>query len=145
MRHLNTGETRLFNIKTDYSEQENLAASMPERVTSMDAIRADYVKDVDGGTTAQVRDALYDLMDTFGKQAEKSYRKEITLLREQNPADLDMQQSQLLEQLNARLFKNELNKEKCRRQATNTSWRESAPNEGVEEHVRSHWVEHAGD
>ena len=145
MRHLNTGETRLFNIKTDYSEQENLAASMPERVTSMDAIRADYVKDVDGGTTAQVRDALYDLMDTFGKQAEKSYRKQITLLREQNPADLDMQQSQLLEQLNARLFKNELNKEKCRRQATNTSWRESAPNEGVEEHVRSHWVEHAGD
>jgi hypothetical protein len=32
MRHLNTGEMKLFNIKTDYSEQENLAGTMPERV-----------------------------------------------------------------------------------------------------------------
>jgi hypothetical protein len=145
MRHLNTGETRLFNIRTDYSEQENLAASMPERVESMDAIRSEYVKEVDGGTTAQVREALYALMDTFGKRAKEAYKKKLTLLREQNPADLDRQQSQLLEALNATLFRNELNKEKCRRQATNASWREGIPKEGAEEYVRSHWVDYSGD
>jgi hypothetical protein len=145
MRHLNTGEMKLFNIKTDYSEQENLAGTMPERVESMDAIRVNYVKDVDGGTTAQVRDALYDLMDTFGERAKEAYRKKVTLLREQNPADLDAQQAQLLKQLNATLFRNELNKEKCRRQATNASWREGVPKAGTEEYVRSRWVEYAGD
>jgi arylsulfatase A-like enzyme len=145
MRHLTTGEIKLFDIKTDYREQENLAATMPERVESMDAIRVNYVKEVDGGTTAQVRDALYDLMDTFGERAKEDYRKKATLLREQNPADLDAQQAQLLEQLNAKLFRNELNKEKCRRQATNASWREGVPKEGAEEYVRSRWVEYVGD
>jgi hypothetical protein len=71
-----------------------------------------------------VRDALYDLMDTFGERAKEAYRKKVALLREQNPADLDAQQAPLLKQLNATLFRNELNKEKCRRQAKNASWRE---------------------
>ena len=92
-----------------------------------------------------MRDALYYLMDTFGERAKESYRKKLMLLREQNPADLDMQQSQLLEELNATLFRNELNKEKCRRQATNASWREGVPKEGAEEYVRSRWAEYAGD
>ncbi len=111
----------------------------------MDTIRNEYVKDVDGGTTAQVRDALYDLMDTFGERAKEAYRKKVTLLREQNPADLDAQQAQLMKQLNATLCRNELTKEKCRRQATNATWREGVPKKEAEEYVRSRWVEYAGD
>ena len=31
MKHLLTGETQLFNLKSDYSEKFNLAREMPEK------------------------------------------------------------------------------------------------------------------
>lgn len=145
MRHLNSGEVKLFNIKTDYREQVDLAAAMPGRVESMDAVRANYVKEVDGGTAEQVRDALYDLMDQFGDRAKDAYRKKLALLKEKNPVNFEMQKSTLLQALNEKLFKNELNKERCRRQAKYNSWRDSAPKADAEEYVRSHWVDYAGD
>lgn len=145
MRHLNSGEIKLFNIKTDYQEQVDLAAAMPGRAESMDAVRANYVKEVDGGTTAQVRDALYDLMDQFGERAKQAYRKKLAILKKEQPADIEMQKAALLRDLNDKLFKNELNKERCRRQAKHTSWRDSAPKQDAEEFVRFNWVDYTGD
>ena len=49
---------------------------MPEKVSSMDAIRAQYVQEVDGGSAQQVREALYDTMDTFGDRAKEAFEKE---------------------------------------------------------------------
>ena len=145
MRHLNSGEIKLFNIKTDYQEQVDLAAAMPGRAESMDAVRANYVKEVDGGTTAQVREALYDLMDHFGERAKEAFHKKLILLKAQNPVDFEKQKVILLAELNAKLFKNEMNKERCRRQAKHTSWRDSAPKQDAEKHVRSTWVDYTGD
>ena len=145
MRHLNTGEIKLFNIKSDYREQVDLAAAMPERAGSMDAVRANYVKEVDGGTTVQVREALYDRMDLFGDRAKDAFHKKLAVLKEQNPADFEAQKASLLKELNERLFKNELNKEKCRRQAKYGSWRDSAPKDDAEKYVLSNWVDYTGD
>ena len=142
MRHLNSGEIKLFNINTDYREQHDLSTEMPEKVKSMDAIRAKYVEEVDGGTAQQVREALYDTMDTFGDRAKEAFKKKLADLNEQKPTDFDVQKAAMLKELNKKLFKNEVNKEKCRRQAKFYSWRESAPKEGVEEYVLSRWVDY---
>ena len=145
MRHLNSGEIKLFNIKTDYREQHDLTSEMPEKVKSMDAIRAKYVDEVDGGTAEQVREALYGMMDIFGDRAKEAYKKKLADLKEQNPANLDEQKTAMLKELNKKLIKNEINKEKCRRQAKFNSWRESAPKGDVEEFVLSRWVDYTGE
>ncbi len=144
MRHLNSGEVKLFNIKTDYHEQHDLSVAMPERVNSMDAIRAKYVGEVDGGTAEQVREALYDLMDVHGERAKQSFKKKLAELKERQPSDFESQKAAMLIELNKKLVKNEINKEKCRRQATNGSWRESVPKGDIEEFVLSRWVDYTG-
>ncbi|MDG2221965.1 MAG: sulfatase-like hydrolase/transferase [Rubripirellula sp.] len=145
MRHLNSGETKLFNIKTDYREQHDLSTEMPEKVSLMDRIRANYVHEVNGGSAQQVRDALYDTMDTFGERAKEAYQKKLSSLKEQNPTDFDAKKAIMLEELNMKLMKNEVNKEKCRRQAKYDSWRESAPKKDAEEFVLSTWVDYTGE
>ena len=145
MRHLNSGEIKLFNIKTDYREQYDLSATMPEKASSMDAIRAKYVKEVDGGTAEQVREALYDTMDTFSDRAKQAYKKKLADLKEQMPNDFDARKSAMLKELNEKLIKNEINKEKCRRQAKFYSWRESAPKSDVEDFVLSKWIDYTDE
>ncbi|HBV64069.1 MAG TPA: hypothetical protein DEF45_13730, partial [Rhodopirellula sp.] len=98
-----------------------------------------------GGSTAEVREALYGLMDQFGDRAKQAYRKKLSVLKEQNAGDFETQKSALLAELNEKLFKNELNKERCRRQAKHTSWRDSAPKEDAEEYVRANWIDYTGD
>ena len=88
---------------------------------------------------------LYDLMDQFGERAKQAYRKKLAILKKEQPADFEMQKAALLRDLNDKLFKNELNKERCRRQAKHTSWRDSAPKQDAEKHVRSTWVDYTGD
>ena len=51
----------------------------------------------------------------------------------------------MLKDLNTSLIKNEVNKERCRRQAKYESWRESAPKDGIEEFVLSKWVDFTGE
>jgi arylsulfatase A len=145
MRHLNSGVIKLFNIKTDYREQHDLSTEMPEKVKSMDAIRAKYVEEVDGGTAEQVREALYDTMDTFGDRAKEAFKKKLADLKERKPTDFDVQKAAMLKELNEKLVKNEMNKEQCRRQATFGSWRESSPKTGVKEFVLSTWVDYTGE
>ena len=43
MRSMNTGEIRLYKVKTDYREENNLAAQMPEKVALMDKTLRAYV------------------------------------------------------------------------------------------------------
>ena len=73
MRQLNSGEFKLFNIKTDYREQHDLTSEMPERVKSMDAILRSMSRRLTA-VLAQVREALYDTMDTFGDRAKEAYK-----------------------------------------------------------------------
>ena len=141
MRHLNSGELKLFNIKTDYREEHDLASTMPKRVAEMDAIREQYVRDVDGGTIQQVRQALYDLMDEFSRRSREAFQKKLIALEAENAPDVAVQKTALLKELNSKLIKNEINKEKCRRFASSQSWRESPPKSEPEEAVRDRWID----
>ena len=68
MRQLNSGKMKLFNIRTDYREENDLASTMPDKVAEMEAIRRNYVEEVDGGSAEQAREALYKTMDKFSSQ-----------------------------------------------------------------------------
>jgi arylsulfatase A-like enzyme len=139
MRHLNSGEIKLFNIKDDYREEHDLHTAMPDRVAEMDEIRRKYVKEVDGGTAEQVREALYKTMDRFSSQSKDGFRKKLAQLKEENPSDLEAQKAALLKELNQKLKKNELNKEKTRLHAQSHSWREGSPKREAEENVDAKW------
>ena len=141
MHHLNSGEFKLFNIKTDYREQHDLAAKMPDKVAAMDAVRRKYLEDVDGGTIQQVRQALYDRMDEFSQRSREGFKKSLAKLKEDNPPDFAARKAALLKELNAKLIKNEINKEKCRRHGSFKSWKEGPPKADAEQAVRERWVD----
>ncbi|HAY75140.1 MAG TPA: hypothetical protein DCY32_05660, partial [Opitutae bacterium] len=104
MRQLNSGEFLLFNLKTDYREEKNLAASMPEKVKEMDEICRSYIKKVKGGTAEQVRQAHHKLMDHFSQQSIDGYRKKLADLKEQKIPDFEDQKAIMLKDLNEKLF-----------------------------------------
>ena len=112
MRHLNSNEFKLFNLKSDYREEKNLASAMPEKVKEMDQACRKYVKKVDGGTAEQVRQAHHKLMDHFSQQSVYFYRKRLAVLKEQSLPDFEDRKAKMLKQLNDDLFKNVVNKEK---------------------------------
>jgi len=141
MRHLNSGEIKLFNIRTDYREQNDLRGSMPEKVSEMDAIRRNYVKEVDGGTADEVREALYKTMDRHSSQAKDGFRKKLDQLEEDKPSDLETQKTALLKELNQKLKKSVINKEKTRLHARLHSWREGASKNEAESNVEAEWVD----
>tara|TARA_B100000959_G_scaffold118532_1_gene124604 strand:- start:77 stop:1777 length:1701 start_codon:yes stop_codon:yes gene_type:complete len=140
MRHLNSGKIKLFNIRDDYREEHDLHTAMPDKVAEMDEICRKYIKEVDGGTAEQVREALYKRMDRFSSQAKDGFRKKLAQLKEENPSDLEAQKAALLKELNQKLKKNAVNKEKTRLHAQFFSWRESAPKSKAEENVEAKWV-----
>lgn len=140
MRHLTSGELKLFNIRTDYREQHDLSTKMPERAASMDRIRQQYVDDVRGGTIGQVRQALFDLMDDYSNRSKVAFRKDLAKLKRQNPPDFEAQKAAMLKKLNDKLIKNEINQEKCKRYASFSSWKEGPAKSDAEQAVRARWV-----
>lgn len=124
MRHLNTGEFKLFNIKTDYREEINLAAEMPEKVKDMDRTCREYVEHVNGGTAEEVRQAHHALLDIFNNQSIQGYKKKVSALKEQNLPDFETKKEELLKNLNKSLFKNQISKEKTNIHRDLDSWRE---------------------
>ncbi len=97
MRNLNTGEVKLFNVKEDYREMNDLAKSMPEKASEMGKILTEYIDKVDGGQVSDVYQALYETLDEFGNRNEKDYKKRLEKLIAQNPSDLEAQKTVLLE------------------------------------------------
>jgi arylsulfatase A-like enzyme len=141
MRHLNSNEFKLFNLKSDYREEKNLASAMPEKVKEMDQACRKYVKKVEGGTAEQVRQAHHKLMDHFSQQSVYFYRKRLAVLKEQSLPDFEDRKAKMLKQLNDDLFKNIVNKEKTNVHRTLYSWREGPEKKEAEKNARIKFVE----
>ncbi|MDG1894339.1 MAG: sulfatase [Fuerstiella sp.] len=88
LRHLASGELRLFDVAKDYAEKHDLSGKMPQKVAEMDRIRQQYVQNVDGGTMPEVYEAYSDWMGASRKNAEQKYDKDVASLKERNPVDL---------------------------------------------------------
>ena len=141
MRHLNSNEFKLFNLKSDYREQKNLASTMPEKVKEMDKACREYVKKVDGGTAERVRHAHLKLMDHFSQQSIDGYRNKLADLKEQKFPDFEDQKAKMLKDLNEKLFKNLVNKEKTNLHRNLHAWREGTEKNVAEQNARAKWVE----
>ena len=141
MRHLNSGEFLLFNLKNDYREEKNLASAMPEKVKEMDQVCRKYITKVEGGTAEQVRQAHHKLMDHFSQQSIDGYRKKLADLKEQNVSDFEDRKAAMLKVLNQNLFKNVVNKEKTNVHRTHYSWREGPEKNTAEKNARMKFVE----
>jgi arylsulfatase A-like enzyme len=141
MKHLVSGETKLFNIKDDYQQEHDLAATMPEKVASMEAIRQQYVDEVDGGEMEVVYDALYNLMDEFGRRARVEYERKLAELLAENPADMAERKAALLAKYNATLKRNAVSKEKSRLYSESNVWKEYPYAQDAKRNIEATWVD----
>ena len=90
LRHLTSGELKLFDVANDYAEKHDLAETMPEKAADMDRIRQHYVQEVDGGTMSDVYAAYFDWLDNTQQNAEQKHHRDVASLTERRPTDLKM-------------------------------------------------------
>lgn len=132
MRHLQSGDMKLFNVADDYREQHDLAAEMPEKVAELNRIRQEYIDEVDGGKLEDVFAAYNDWLDEAELKAEEGVQKKIAALEKDKPADIEAQKAALKEELEAKKrgiwVKRQINKVHM----ASTSWREGEREEAME-------------
>ena len=141
MKQLVTGEFKLFNIKDDYQQEHDLSASMPEKVASMEAMRQQYVDEVDGGEIEVVYDALYNLMDEFSRRARVEYERKLAELVDENPADMVARKAALLAEMNDKLKRNAVSKEKSRLYSESDVWKEYPYAQDAKRNIEATWVD----
>jgi len=131
MRHLNSGELKLFNVATDYVEQQNLTERMPEKAKQLDDILAQYVDEVDGGVMSDVYAAYFQWLDDGLRKKEERIERELETLKQKNPPGFEQQRAMLEADLQAVRREHLVKTAICKDQMTNDSWRESAKEEVV--------------
>lgn len=122
LRNMNTNEMKLFNVKDDYREQHDLAASMPEKVSEMDKILRSYIEEVDGGDVTDVYQAIYETLDDFEKRNETAHKKRLEALDASQPVDLEAQRATLIEAYETKKRSHYANREIIKRQETWPDW-----------------------
>ncbi len=133
MRHLNSGEMKLFNVAKDYKEEHDLAAEMPERISEMDHLRQQYVNKVDGGAVSEVYAAYLEWLDEGLAKKEERFQRDLEALKAKNPPDIEKQRAKLETGLKAAKREHTAKTAICKGQMKNSSWRESSKQEVVDE------------
>ncbi|MFP6603534.1 MAG: hypothetical protein VB862_13465, partial [Pirellulaceae bacterium] len=133
MRHLNSGDLKLFNVATDYAEQQDLAERMPKKAKEMDRIRRQYVEKVDGGTMSDVYAAYFQWLDESLRKKEERFGRDLESLSKKNPPDLEKQRGKLAAALQTAKREHAAKTAICKDQMTNPSWRETRKNEVVKQ------------
>lgn len=131
MRHLNSGEVKLFNVATDYAEQQNLARQLPEKAEEMDRILKRYIDEVDGGQVSEVYAAYFEWLDEGLRKTEERFGRDVESLKQKNPPDFEKQLTKLEADLQAEKREHSSKTAICKDQMTNPSWRETTKNEFV--------------
>ena len=119
MKHLLTGETKLFNLEEDYSEKNDLSAELPEKVAEMERILSDYLNEIDAEDMDAVYAARIDQINGFENQATINYYREVSkldLTRDRTKID---EVSTIYKNCLARFKKN---KEEVARNRVSTRW-----------------------
>ena len=131
MRHLNSGKVRLFNVATDYAEQQDLAERLPKKAKEMDRILRQYVDQVDGGAMRDVYAAYFEWLDEGLRKKEERFGRDLESLKQKNPPDFEKQRERLEADLQAAKRSHAAKTAICKDQMTNPSWRETRKNEVV--------------
>ena len=80
MKQLITGETKLYNLEVDYSEENDLSAQEPEKIAEMEGILADYFKMIESENMDEVYAARMEQIDGFEKSATENYIRKVARL-----------------------------------------------------------------
>jgi hypothetical protein len=107
----------------------------------MEAMRQQYVDEVDGGEMEVVYDALYNLMDEFGRRARVEYERKLAELVAENPADMAERKAALLAKYNATLKRNAVSKEKSRLYSESNVWKEYPYAQDAKRNIEATWVD----
>ena len=132
MRHLNSGEVKLFNVATDYSERQDLSEQIPEKASEMNQVLRLYVDNVDGGNISDVYAAYFDWVDDSFRKKESRIQRNLESLTQKNPPDFEKQSANLQAELQAAKREHATKRAICEDQMENHSWRESRKNEVME-------------
>jgi arylsulfatase A-like enzyme len=131
MRHLNSRKVRLFNVATDYAEQQDLAERLPKKAKEMDRILRQYVDQVDGGAMRDVYAAYFEWLDEGLRKKEERFGRDLESLKEKNPPDFKKQRERLEADLQTAKRQHAAKTAVCKDQMTNPSWRDTRKNEVV--------------
>ena len=77
MEHLLTGEQKLFNVATDYYEQQNLIKDLPAKAAELKAVMSEYLDGIDAEDIQEVYKARFAELDRFEANARSQHAKEI--------------------------------------------------------------------
>lgn len=80
MKHLNTGEMRLYDVTKDLGEKNNIAAQMPEKVAEMDKIMQSYLTSIDAEKIEDSYDIRLEMLATESERTTKRFEKETAKL-----------------------------------------------------------------
>jgi hypothetical protein len=82
-------------------------------------------------------------MDRFGEQSKEGYRKKLAVLKEQKVPDFDDRKTAMLKELNEKLLKNVISKEKTKLHRKLYSWRDGPEKKEAEKNARAKWVDYS--
>ena len=91
MRHLNSGEIKLFNVAKDMGETKDLTKSMPDKAKSMVRKLDAYLKRVGAWTMEEVYETRLEELDGWIELREAEISKCKAVLKK-NPEDKDAQE-----------------------------------------------------
>jgi arylsulfatase A-like enzyme len=124
MKHLLTGEVKLFNLKNDYAEEHNLAGSMPKKVAEMDKALTAYLEEIDAEDVQEIYQARSEGLDRSLSNSTANYQRKISSLDPVADADKIANLKQGLEEDKERAAKN---RQQLKDNMKGTHWGNSAP------------------
>jgi len=109
MEHHLTGEQKLFNVATDYYEQQNLIKDLPGKAAELKQVMDRYLEEIDAEDVQDVYKARFSELDRFERGAIEQHKKRI------EKADGDKQLIEEADQwLQEQLERFERNRKECR-------------------------------
>ena len=124
MKHLLTGEMQLFNLKSDYSEKQNLAKAMPEKAAELDKILEDYLKSIDAEDVQDVYQARLEELDHFEAQSREIFTRESARL---DPVADAAEIAKMKKRLDDNLARFDKNREEVAVYRTSSHWAGGPP------------------
>ena len=119
MRHIRTKEIRLFDLKNDHSEKQDLAQKLPEKVAEIEKILDAYLDKIDAESLDAVYEARFEQLDKFEAQSVIQYERNVKHL----DVVVDAEKINFFED---KLEKDKLrfadNREEVRRNMMSTDW-----------------------
>ena len=123
MRHLNTGEIRLYNIDNDLAEKKDLSKQNPELAARLADQMDSYLKEVNAPTMEDVYEARLSELTNWQKEAKSNYAKNLKIrTKNKSASQAKSIEKQLQEKLQKDMDRFNKSIEHCKMQMINENF-----------------------